>query len=137
MPNEESDNATRSETKYGDEIEGHDWSGPDREPEPTPEASISHFALWVLDERPDERDLRYEFAIADGTQEGLDCGEIFAVGSGHRLAESNQFDPMGNVAWEEIPERVKDKAREALGMSLEERVNVEQVNKMVRGWGDD
>jgi hypothetical protein len=135
-PREASDNATRSKTKYGDRIEGHDWSAPERESEPTPEARVTHQWLVILDERPDEQDIEYTFAIADDTTEDLVLGTIFAVDRGHRLGDSNQFDPMGYVAWEDVPERVKAAASEALGMGLEERVDVEQVNDMVRGWGD-
>jgi len=126
----------RDATKYGSELQNHDWSAPEPEAESKPHAVIERHTLVILDVRPEERDIKYTFAIADDNTDLVENGTIFAVGKGHRLSGSNQFDPMGNAVWEEIPERVKVKASEALGMSLDERVDKEQVNEMVRGWGD-
>jgi len=89
-----------------------------------PVFEIEHHMLDILHRKGDskERDIRYEFAF--------DGGEVFAIGKSHRLANSNQFDPMGNSSWGEVPEGVKRKLETAIGRDSDKFVDVESVNEM-------
>ena len=104
----------------------HVWAD---EKEPTTEDSkpvfeIEHHMLDILHREGGERkerDIRYSFAFDGGT--------VFAVGKSHRLAGSNQFDPMNNAEWDEIPNGIKRKLEEAIGRKCSNFVDIESVNE--------
>jgi hypothetical protein len=90
-------------TKY--EIpDDHEWADKktaETEDRP-PRAEVKSHTVEILHRSRDRtggRDIRYRFIFDEGT--------IIGISRSHRLAESNQFDPMGSVAPEAIPGIVK------------------------------
>lgn len=113
-------------TKY--EIpDDHVWAD-EKEPttkESKPVFEIQHHLLEILHReggQRKERDKRYHFAF--------DGGQIFAIGKEHRLADSNQFDPIGNVSWNEVPNGVKRKLAEAMNQDPEQLIDNERITDM-------
>ena len=92
-------------TKY--EIpDGHVWAD-EREPETEdcpPVAEVESHAIEILhsgrDRTDNERDIRYRYVFENG--------EVIGILRSHRLAESNQFDPMGAATPYEVPAVVKE-----------------------------
>jgi len=94
---------SRSETKYGDQIpEGH-WT--DDESEATEDET--HYRATVETQtvevtwRTDPRDLRFRVHVSHGDHRW--CPVASFAGRAHRLAESNQWDPMGRIDWADLP----------------------------------
>lgn len=91
-------------TKY--EIpDDHEWAdekAAEADDQP-PQAEVKSHAVEILhrgrDRADGERDIRYRFIFDEGT--------VIGISRSHRLAESNQFDPMGSVAPEAVPSIVK------------------------------
>lgn len=100
------------ETKYsiGD---GHEW--PDEREEEAkdmpPAAEVDRHTVVILHRAYDavleDRDIRYRYVLEDGVAIG--------ILRSHRLAGSNQFDPMGAAAPFEVPQRVRRLLAEELG----------------------
>jgi hypothetical protein len=99
-----SDNASQ-ETKYKIP-DDHVW--PDEKQRETedrpPVAETTSHAVEILhrgrDRMSGEGDIRYRYVFENG--------EAVGILRSHRLAESNQFDPMGTAAPYEVPTVVKD-----------------------------
>ncbi|WP_273836865.1 hypothetical protein [Halococcus sp. PRR34] len=114
-------------TKY--EIsDDHVWAD-EREPETEdrpPVAEVESHAVEILHrghDRPDgERDIRYRYVVENG--------EAIGILRSHRLAESNQFDPMGAATPQEVPTVVKDMlAHEMRADHWTEVVDVERAKR--------
>lgn len=64
----------------------------------SPIVEVKTHTIRVLQRRATDPDWQWTVAVRDGT--------IFAVARGHRLAESNQFDPM-SATWADVPTIVR------------------------------
>jgi hypothetical protein len=102
----------RSETKYGDLIEGHDFSDPEPEADDTPPAIEVTRHVISIDDRRDahgyEYGLDWMFSVEDGVITGYYLG--------HWLEGKTQSDPMLSPSWDEVPSWIKRKLREELNV---------------------
>jgi hypothetical protein len=121
-----SDN-TSQETKYKIP-DDHVW--PDEKQRETedrpPVAEMTSHAVEILhrgrDRTSGERDIRYRYVFENG--------EAVGILRSHRLAESNQFDPMGAAAPYDVPTAVTDVlTREMRADHWTEIVNITQTEK--------
>ncbi|EMA56778.1 hypothetical protein [Halococcus thailandensis] len=128
-----SDSKPSRQTKY--EIpDDHVWADEqvqESEDRP-PVAEVEHHAVEILhrgrDRTDGERDIRYRYVFENG--------EAIGILRSHRLAESNQFDPMGAIAPYEVPAIVKDMlAHEMLADHWTEVVDVEQAERFAKAIG--
>lgn len=122
-----SDSKASCQTKY--EIpDDHVWADEqvhESEDRP-PVAEVESHAVEILHRRRDrtdgERDIRYRYVFENG--------EVIGIFRSHRLAESNQFDPMGAAAPYEVPAVVKDRlAHEMRADHWTEIVDVERAKR--------
>lgn len=109
----------RDETKYGDRLDGHDWSEDDDfQEEPASEAvTVAHHMLTINDER-DAIDryngLKWRFIIDDGT--------ITAVDKSHYCPGPGHTDPMGFRAWGDVPSLVQKRVLEEMNASSADEI---------------
>jgi len=113
------DSTTKTETKYSIP-DDHEWAdentgenGRDR-----PRVHVATHHLLVNDER-EEID-RY-----DGLQWRFlfdDSGKIHAVDLSHYCPGPTHTDPMGFVAWNDVPDRVRQTVRRALNARVDEEI---------------
>lgn len=71
---------------------------------------VKTHTIRILQRRDAGPDWQWTVAVRDGT--------IFAVARGHRLAESNQFDPMG-ATWADVPTIVRVRLAAELNVDVE------------------
>ena len=121
------DRQERHQTKY--EIpDDHVWAD-ERESETEdrpPVAEVESHSVEILhrghDRTSDEGDIRYRYVFENG--------EAIGILQSHRLAESNQFDPMGAAAPYDVPTVVKDMlAHETRADHWTEVVDVERAKR--------
>lgn len=122
-------------TKYGDSSENtkynisddHVW--PDEKTSETedhlPAATVKSHTVVVLhraDHTDQERDIKYRYV--------LNAGKAIGILRLHRLAESNQFDPMGSIAPSDVPAVVRDQFADEMGADhWTDVVDVEQAEE--------
>jgi hypothetical protein len=125
----------REETKYGHLIgDDHSWDDEDDADDQADQSrsDLQNQSVKVLWE-DDPRDLEYRAVISHGNHDWEPiCTHVQRA---HRLADSNQFDPMGTVDWTDLPraaqervldvvagvERIEDlDPEQALGVSFED-----------------
>jgi hypothetical protein len=96
---------TSQETKY-EIADDHVWADEMQQEveDRPPVAEMTSHAVEILhrgrDRTSGEGDIRYRYVFENG--------EAVGILRSHRLAESNQFDPMGAAAPYEVPTVVKD-----------------------------
>jgi hypothetical protein len=100
----------REETKYGHLISGDEFNEDDIEDDEITEQSspvdLQHQTVKVL-WTAGERDLEYRAVISHGDHEWEPiCTHVQRA---HRLADSNQFDPMSAVDWTDLPRMVQER----------------------------
>jgi hypothetical protein len=126
-----SDGTASRETKY--EIpDDHVWADetePETEDRP-PVAEMTSHSVEILhrgrDRTSGERDIRYRYVFENG--------EAVGILQSHRLAESNQFDPMGATAPYEVPTIVKDMLAHEMGVDhWTEVVDIERAERFAEG----
>jgi len=86
--------------------------------EPVHAAVVESQRVTVTFRRPDDRDLQYCVHV-DHSEHDWSPLASFARRS-HRLAESTQWDPMGEVDWVDLPVRVRQAVADAVA-GVEER----------------
>lgn len=115
-------------TKYGEMIQDHEWTDPEPDPvDPDGPVEVSHHLLTINDERESiekYNGLQWSFVIDDGT--------ITAVGKSHYCPGPSHVDPMGSVAWDDVPGLVQRAALRELNGTTEEIVDVEATEEVVR-----
>jgi len=94
---------SRSDTKYGDRIPDGHWEDEDdhQTDSPSPQRATVETQTVEVTWRTDPRDLRYRVHVSHGDHRW--CPVASFAGRAHRLAESNQWDPMGRVDWADLP----------------------------------
>lgn len=116
---------SRSDTKYGEMLEDHDWESDDEQPDPEV-VNVGHHHLTILDTREEiERynGLEWRIIIEDGMVTIVDVGH-YCPGPGH-------IDPIGFVAWNDVPEPVKTIILDELNAeSAEEVVDIQAINEL-------
>jgi len=100
---------TERSTKYGDRIPDDHWQEDDEDKEESDSdgqqrAEVTAQTVDVIWET-EPRDLRFTVHITHGDQRWMPVATF--AGRDHRLAESNQWDPMGRVDWADLPEPVR------------------------------
>jgi hypothetical protein len=105
---------SRSETKYGDMIDGHDFSEPEPDTDDTPPAIEVCRHTVAIDDRRDahgyEHGLDWMFQIEDGTVTGYY--------KGHWLEGRTQSDPMLSPSWDDVPTWIKRKLKQELNVEV-------------------
>lgn len=128
-----SDEKERQQTNY--EIpDDHVWAdekGSETEDRP-PVAEVTSHSAEILhrgrNRTSGEGDIRYRYVFENG--------EAVGILRSHRLAESNQFDPMGAAAPYEVPAVVKDiLAHEMRADHWTDVVDVEQTQEFAEAGG--
>lgn len=95
-----------NETKYNVPDGYWDEDDQDDESEETvPPVEVDRHTISILHRRDEGQDHQWDFYLEDG--------EVTGVGQLHRLANSNQFDPMGGT-WGDVPTVVKKKLADEL-----------------------
>jgi hypothetical protein len=111
----ESDNATRSKTKYGDRIEDHDWSTPEsdvEEPERTHIDSHEVEVIYVTDPSEDMGYGREKYTtVLSYDDETDDPFVLYAIE--HRW-KGNYWRDMTDWNWSEVPEPVRQQVAAVL-----------------------
>jgi len=97
----------REETKYGHLISGDEFDEDDIKDEDSEAlVDLQHQTVTVL-WTAGERDLEYRAVISHGSHDWEPiCTHVRRA---HQLADSNQFDSMGTVDWDEIPRVVQER----------------------------
>ena len=108
-----SDGEASRETKYAIP-DDHVWAD-EKQPESEnlpPVAEVTSHAVEILhrgrDQMNGEGDIRYRYVFEEG--------EAVDILRSHRLAESNQFDPMGSIAPFEVPVIVRQLLTDEMGV---------------------
>ncbi len=111
-------------TKYGHLISADEFEEDDVEDEaPESRVEIQHQTVNVI--WSDDPDLKYQVVISHGDHDWEPiCSHVWRQ---HRLAESNQFDPMGTVDWTELPRDVQERVVDVVaGVTDVEELDPEQ-----------
>lgn len=119
----------RSETKYGNRIPDGHWeqdddeedgeSDTDSQQRTTVDSQIVD-VIW----RTDPRDLRFDVHVSHGDHRWSPVASF--ASRYHRIAESNQWDPMGEVDWVDLPVPVRRRVADVVaGVDSHEELDPE------------
>jgi len=121
-------------TKYGHLISDEHWESDEdaSQDEDPPRAEVRSQTVEVL--WRSDPDLKYRVHISHGDHRWAPVASH--ARRAHRLAESNQFDPMGDVDWTDLPIPVRERVAEVIA-GVDEREDLNPGCRIVNTEGFD